>query len=315
MEQNNNNNLSLYTILICGVPAIGKTFLCENIKKLFNNDNLIYLNFDKYSEINKDNYFQYQQMRNDYLNNYNNKLNNILNNNINNNLKDIFILLDDNFYLKSMRKKIFISFMDKYYNINNNNIHFYYIEIFLKTNNIDYLFENNNLRNNVIPNDIIIKMNNIFEYDSPYLKSDQIIIYEIINKDSLNNFSFQNILKNKQKFKIKINNNNNKNNINHGNNLNEKNNKAKIIDLIENNLRKKISEIMKIKSNKISGKTISNKKKEFMKLIYDSINKQKLIKDININTLISKLDYDNINNNELIINSIIDFFLNNFIKN
>ena len=315
MEQNNNNNLSLYTILICGVPAIGKSFLCENIKKLFNNDNLICLNFDKYSEINKDNYFQYQQMRNDYLNNYNNKLNNILNNNINNNLKDIFILLDDNFYLKSMRKKIFISFMDKYYSINNNNIHFYYIEIFLKTNNIDYLFENNNLRNNIIPNDIIIKMNNIFEYDSPYLKSDQIIIYEINNKDSLNNFSFQNILKNKQKFKININNNNNKNNINNSNNLNEKNNKAKIIDLIENNLRKKISEIMKIKSNKISGKTISNKKKEFMKLIYDSINKQKLIKDININTLISKLDYNNINNNELIINSIIDFFLNNFIKN
>ena len=52
-----------------------------------------------------------------------------------------------------------------------------------------------------------------------------------------------------------------------------------------------------------------------MKLIYDSINKQKLLKDININTLISKLNYDNINNNELIINNIIDFFLNNFIKN
>ena len=312
MEQNNKNNyLNLFTILICGVPAIGKTFLCEKIKKLFNDGNLIYLNFDQYSDINKDNYFQFQQMRNDYLNNYNINLNNILNNNINNNniTKDLFILLDDNFYLKSMRKKIFNSFMDKYYNINDNDINFYYIEIFLKTNNIDYLIENNNLRNNIIPNEIIIKMNNIFEYDSPYLKNDHIIMYDINNKDSLNNISFQNILKNKQKFKINLNNNKNITN-----NLNEKNNKAKIIDLIENNLRKKISEIMKIKTNKISGKTISNKKKEFMKLIYDSINKQKLIKDKNINTLISKLNFNNINNNELIINNIIDFFLNNFIK-
>ena len=59
---------TIFIILIGGIPGIGKSLLsnkiCEECKDLFE---IKYLNFDNEENINKDNYLQYQQMRDDYL--------------------------------------------------------------------------------------------------------------------------------------------------------------------------------------------------------------------------------------------------------
>ena len=95
----------IFIVLIGGIPGIGKSFLsekiCEEYKDCFD---IKYLNFDKIENINKDNYLQYQQMRNDYLLKIKEIFNEI-NNGINN--KSLLVILDDNFFLKSMRIKIY----------------------------------------------------------------------------------------------------------------------------------------------------------------------------------------------------------------
>ena len=101
----------IFIMVIGGVPGVGKSFLAEKICSEYRNIfDIKYLNFDKIENINKDNYLQYQQMRNDYLL----KAKEIFNN-INNNYlltKSLMIILDDNFFLKSMRKKIYNSLID-----------------------------------------------------------------------------------------------------------------------------------------------------------------------------------------------------------
>ena len=236
----------IFLIVIGGIPGTGKS---ENI--------------------NKDNYLQYQQMRNDYLLKVKEIFNSINNNCVLN--KSIMIILDDNFFLKSMRKKIYNLLIDKIIELNSNIFQFYYLEILLKPFDINYCFKMNLNRENKsqIPENIIINMNNIFEYSSPYANNDQVLILDIINEQSINDNLVKEIFNNKEKYFI--------------NYLNEKkekeekiiikkDEKSKLIDDIEEIIRKEVNEIFKRnKENKKKGKEISIYKKEFMKLLINNI--------------------------------------------
>ena len=279
----------IFIVLISGVPGVGKSFLSRKICEEYRNSfDIKYLNFDKIENINKDNYLQYQQMRNDYLLKIKEIFNEI-NNDINN--KSLLIILDDNFFLKSMRKKIYNSLIDKIIELNSDNIKFYYLEILLKSSDINYCLKMNSIRDKKeqIPNEIIINMNNIFEYNSPYINNNQIKIIEIINEQKINNNLIQDIFNNKEKYIININNKEKeiKEKI-----IIEKNDKAKLIDNIEDIIRKEVNLIFKNKLNKNKGKEISFYKKEYMKIFIN------IIKNIENNTNIE----DNANSNKDLLN-------------
>jgi len=302
---------NIFIILIGGIPAIGKSYLSSKILSEYKDIyTLKYLNFDLIENINKDNYLQYQQMRNDYLL----KIKEILNDpNINNNnSKPLVIILDDNFFLKSMRKKIYNSTLDKIFESKNikNNIKYYFLEILLKPKDLNYCLTMNKKRNNneMIPDDIIINMNNIFEYNSPYLNKNQSIILEINNEESLKNSNIiKDIFNNNEKYIIKQKEYEEKDKI-----IIEKDNKAKLIDNIEDLVRKEISEILKSnKNNRKKGKEISIHKKEYMKIIMNTIKK------INSeNNLTNDNNYNNNNcngNNSRVFNLLKDCVENNII--
>ena len=259
---------TIFIILIGGIPGIGKSFLsnkiCVECKDLFD---IKYLNFDNEENINKDNYLQYQQMRDDYLL----KIKDIFADIKNINNKSLLVILDDNFFLKSMRKKIYNSLMDKIIELNSNNFKFYYLEILLKPFDISYCLKMNKLRekNSQIPDNIIINMNNIFEYNSPHVNDSQILILDVKNEESINNNVIQETFNNKEKYII----NNNKNYFAVKEKIIiEKNNKAKLIDDIEDIIRKEVNLILKSNDeNKKKGKEISKYKKEYMKIIYNNI--------------------------------------------
>jgi len=261
---------NIFIILIGGIPAIGKSYLSSKILSEYKDIyDIKYLNFDLIENINKDNYLQYQQMRNDYLL----KIKEIFNDpNINNNSKPLMIILDDNFFLKSMRKKIYNSIIDKILESNIKNNIYYFLEMLLKPKDLNYCLTMNKNRssNQIIPNDIIVNMNNIFEYNSPYLNKSQSIILEINNEESLQNSNIiKEIFKNKEKYIIKQKENEEKEKI-----IIEKDNKAKLIDSIEDLVRKEVSEIFKSnKNNRKKGKEISFLKKEYMKIILNNIKK------------------------------------------
>ena len=279
----------IFIILIGGIPGIGKSFLSEKICEEFKDSfDIKYLNFDKIENINKDNYLQYQQMRNDYLLKIKEIFNEI-NNDINN--KSLLIILDDNFFLKSMRKKIYNSLIDKIIELNSDIIKFYYLEILLKSTDLDYCLKMNLIRDKKeqIPNEIIINMNKIFEYNSLYVNNNQIKIIEIINEHSINNNLIQEIFNNKEKYIININNKEKeiKEKI-----IIEKNDKAKLIDNIEDIIRKEVNLIFKNNLNKNKGKEISLYKKEYMKILIN------IIKNLENNTNIE----DNADNNKDLLN-------------
>ena len=297
----------VYTFLICGIPAIGKSFFCkkliEEIKKenqLNYNFEVIHLSFDNIENINQNNYLQFQQMRDDFLKKYNETIDFCFKN-INN--KNFYIILDDNFFLKSMRKKIYNLLIDKifqYQNKNNN----CYLEIFLKTNNLDYVIKNNENRKDKIPNNIILRMNEMFEYDSPYIKNKNHKIIVVENSNTFDNVNFKEIInfgnlieKKSEEKKMII----------------EKNENAKFIDDIELIIRKEISNIMKDKNNKKKGKIISQMKKEFMKEISNYVNLKNCSNE-NINIFFQKNNIKEILSNENIKNSLLLIF-NSFIKN
>ena len=286
---------NIFIILIGGIPGIGKSFLSNKICEIYKDlCQIKYLNFDKVENINKDNYLQYQQMRDDYLLKIKSILDDI-NNIVNNNNKSTLVILDDNFFLKSMRKKIYNSLMDKIIELNSdNNFKFYYLEILLKPLDLNYCLKMNNLRekNSQIPENIIINMNNIFEYNSPHVNNSQILILEIKNEESINNDIIKEIFNNKEKYSI---NNNYKNNFEIKEKIMiEKNDKAKLLDGIEDIIRKEVNLILKSNDeNKKKGKEISKYKKEYMKIIYNNIK--------------------NLENNEVYNTSLLDA-LNNCIK-
>lgn len=308
----------IFLIVIGGIPGIGKSFLAERICSEYKNIfDIRYLNFDKIENINKDNYLQYQQMRNDYLLKVKEIFNSINNNCVLN--KSIMIILDDNFFLKSMRKKIYNLLIDKIIELNSNIFQFYYLEILLKPFDINYCFKMNLNRENKsqIPENIIINMNNIFEYSSPYANNEQILILDIINEQSINDNLVKEIFNNKEKYFI--------------NYLNEKkekeekiiikkDEKSKLIDDIEEIIRKEVNEIFKRnKENKKKGKEISIYKKEFMKLLINNIkniennkneisNNNKDLFDLLKNNIINK--NFNISENQQLIELIKDNFKN-----
>ena len=316
MESSNKKKIFLF--VIGGIPGIGKSFLAERICSEYKNIfDIRYLNFDKIENINKDNYLQYQQMRNDYLLKVKEIFNSINNNCVLN--KSIMIILDDNFFLKSMRKKIYNLLIDKIIELNSNIFQFYYLEILLKPFDINYCFKMNLNRENKsqIPENIIINMNNIFEYSSPYANNDQVLILDIINEQSINDNLVKEIFNNKEKYFI--------------NYLNEKkekeekiiikkDEKSKLIDDIEEIIRKEVNEIFKRnKENKKKGKEISIYKKEFMKLLINNIkniennkneilNNNKDLFDLLKNNIINK--NFNISENQQSIELIKDNFKN-----
>ena len=136
---------NIFIILIGGIPGIGKSFLSNKICEIYKDlCQIKYLNFDKVENINKDNYLQYQQMRDDYLLKIKDILDDI-ENIVNNNNKSTLVILDDNFFLKSMRKKIYNSLMDKIIELNSDsNFKFYYLEILLKPLDLNYCLKNLN---------------------------------------------------------------------------------------------------------------------------------------------------------------------------
>ena len=267
------NKKDIFILLIGGIPGIGKSYLAHKIiseyKEIYD---IKYLNFDLLENINKDNYLQYQQMRNDYLLKINEIFKDINNININN--KALFIILDDNFFLKSMRKKIYNAILDilMQNNLIQKNINFYYIELFLKSTDINYCLKMNSKRDNnqIIPDNIIINMNNIFEYNSPYTNKNQTIIININNEENLRNINIiEDVLNNKKKYIIKIKDKDKeiKDKIDI-----KKDSKSELIDDIENIIRKEINDILKTNENiRKKGKEISLYKKEYMKKIINEI--------------------------------------------
>ena len=310
---------AIFIMIIGGVPGVGKSFLsnkiCTEYKNIFE---IKYLNFDSIENINKDNYLQYQQMRNDYLV----KIKEIFRDINDFDTKNLLVILDDNFFLKSMRKKIFNSLMDKVIELNSNLIKFYYLEILLKPFDINYCLKMNLNREktNIIPDNIIFKMNNIFEYNSPYANDSQVLILNISNEESLNNNKLiQEIFDNKDKYIIKK---KKENEIKEKIKI-EKDEKAKLIDDIEDILRKEVNLIFqKNKEIQKRGKEISSYKKEYMKIILNCIknfeneknidteNKNELLVILK-NCIINKTF--NISQNQQLIDLIKNDF-NNFLK-
>ena len=266
------NLKKIFILCVGGVPASGKSFLAEKICAQFKNAfDIKYLNFDKIENINKDNYLQYQQMRNDYLLKIKEILMDINNNNEINNNKEIMIILDDNFFLKSMRKKIYNLLIDKIIELNSNRFKFYYLEILLKPSDINYCLKMNLKRDKIyqIPDNIIINMNNIFEYNSPYANNNQVLILDIINEQSINNNLIKEIFNNKEKYVINY---LNEKNQKEEKIIIEKDDKSKLIDNIEEIIRKEVNELFKRKEeNRKKGKEISIFKKEYMKILINNI--------------------------------------------
>ena len=310
---------TIFIMIIGGVPGVGKSFLsnkiCTEYKNIFE---IKYLNFDSIENINKDNYLQYQQMRNDYLV----KIKEIFRDINDFDTNNLLVILDDNFFLKSMRKKIFNTLMDKVIELNSNLIKFYYLEILLKPFDINYCLKMNLNREktNIIPDNIIVKMNNIFEYNSPYANDSQVLILNISNEESLNNNKLiQEIFDNKDKYIIKK---KKENEIKEKIKI-EKDEKAKLIDDIEDILRKEVNLIFqKNKEIQKRGKEISSYKKEYMKIILNCIknfeneknkdteNKNELLVILK-NCIINKTF--NISQNQQLIDLIKNDF-NNFLK-
>ena len=244
---------TIFIMIIGGVPGVGKSFLsnkiCTEYKNIFE---IKYLNFDSIENINKDNYLQYQQMRNDYLV----KIKEIFRDINDFDTKNLLVILDDNFFLKSMRKKIFNTLMDKVIELNSNLIKFYYLEILLKPFDINYCLKMNLNREktNIIPDNIIVKMNNIFEYNSPYANNNQVLILDIINEQSINNNLIKEIFNNKEKYVINY---LNEKNQKEEKIIIEKDDKSKLIDNIEEIIRKEVNELFKRKEeNRKKGKRV-----------------------------------------------------------
>ena len=302
-------NKNIFIILIGGIPGIGKSYLSNKITLEFKDlYEIKYLNFDLIENINKENYLQYQQMRNDYLLKIQEILQEINDFNFN---KSLLIILDDNFFLKSMRKKIYNLIFDKIIEFQNNksNIKFYYVELLLKPKDINYCLKKNLDRNNSqkIPDNIIVNMNKMFEYSSPYINKNQSIILDINNEESLNNSNkIKDIFNNKDKYIIQHKEKEEKEKI-----IVEKGNKAKLIDDIEDIIRKEVNIILKSNENNIKkGKEISIYKKEYMKMLLNDIKKKELNNNSNIDN-----DIENKSNTLKLLKDCIINNINNISQN
>lgn len=308
------NKFRIYTILICGIPAVGKSYLSKKLVKFYKETkygmNCVHLSFDNITNINKDNYFQFQEMRDDFVNAYKETINKAIDKE-----ENCVVILDDNFYLKSMRKKIYQSMNEIIDNKERSDLfEWFYGEVFIQCNDIKYALGLNEERKEKIPKELIEKMNLLFEYSSPYLNNSNLILtISISNKDSLNQINFEELKKNVEQYcQIKK---EKKNTIQCE--IIKKDTKAQFIDLIELNLRQSINQFMKTNKNKnINGKMISTKKKEYMNIIISFINNSSNKVSINdtlfydIVTSITSNQYT-----EELNNKIINYFIKSFIFN
>lgn len=274
MDDFNLNNLpKINVILICGIPGAGKTYLTNLIKNKIEDEillkeklNVENLSFDELflnDQINlhgSETKFEldltkYNKVRKDYFNCYINTVDQIKNSN-----KKHILLLDDNFHFKSMRKPFYKNIKElslkNCYEVS-------YLEIHLSCS-LAYAIKNNSNRKgfNYIPESVIIKMFNNFQFNSfikdlsiqinpensnPFNNSDLFFIFQKL----INNFKIiSDLTLNESLNKLKI---------------NKKENKETFIDLLESKIRKITGDL--IKANKDLSKEISIKKKEFMLLV------------------------------------------------
>lgn len=308
------NKCRIYTILICGIPATGKTFLSKKIVEFCKENklglNCLHMSFDNISNINQENYFKFKEMRDGFVNDYKMTVNSVMTKN-----ESALIILDDNFYLKSMRKKIYQSMNDI---IDNNerssSFDWFYGEIFLQCSDIQYILTQNEERKEKIPNEIISKMNTLFEYSSPYLSNpNSTFTLSINNKNLLQEMNYEDLLTQIEKCCIikreKVNTIKNE--------IISKDIQAQFIDLVELKLRQSINQFMKTNKNKsINGKVISNKKKEYMNIIISYIHNipsQESISDAQLNDIVISLQCTQYTDE--LSNKIINYFINVFIFN
>jgi hypothetical protein len=272
-----NQSHKIYTLLVGGIPGIGKTFFSNQVKTYITNEhsnnnsfNIKVLNFDQIENINADNYFNFQEMRDDYVKEYSNYLMGI--NDSNNKLYE-YIILDDNFFLKSMRKKIYQNLINHIESKQNTKYTYYYIEIFLKCTNLSIAFSNNESRKEIIPINVIQNIHDKFEYSSPYLSDcKNVFIYNIDDINSLKKFPFKTVFNYIIENKCKISLNSNKIQPL----IISKTYEAKIIDLIELQLRKEINlYLTKNSQMRSKGKDLSNYKKEYIKLLNHALTSTK----------------------------------------
>lgn len=308
------NKCRIYTILICGIPAIGKTFLSKKIVEFCKGKkvglNCVHMSFDNISNINQDNYFKFKEMRDGFVNDYKMTINSVISKD-----ESALIILDDNFYLKSMRKKIYQSMNDIIDNKErSSSFDWFYGEIFLQYSDIQYILTQNEERKEKIPNEIISKMNTLFEYSSPYLSNpNSTFTLSINNKNLLQEMNYEDLLTQIEKCCLikreKVSNIKNE--------IISKDIQAQFIDLVELKLRQSINQFMKTNKNKtINGKVISNKKKEYMNIIISHIHNipsQESISDAQLNDILTSLQCNQYTDE--LSNKIINYYINVFIFN
>ena len=308
------NKCRIYTILICGIPAIGKTYLSKKIVEFYKGNkvgvNCLHMSFDNITNINQDNYFKFKEMRDDFVNKYKMTINTAINKD-----ESILIILDDNFYLKSMRKKIYQSMNDIIDNEERSgSFDWFYGEIFLQCSDINYILTQNEERKEKIPNEIITKMNTLFEYSSPYLSNpNSTFTLSINNKSLLHQLNYEELFTQVEKCCL-IKREKGKS---IQSEIISKDSQAQFIDLIELKLRQSINQFMKTNKNKsINGKVISNKKKEYMSILISHIHNlptKESITDTEMRDILTVL-HSNQYSDEL-SNKIINYFINVFIFN
>jgi tRNA uridine 5-carbamoylmethylation protein Kti12 len=274
MESIKDNNINV--ILICGIPGVGKSTCADKLRTcLLQKDFKIEtLNFDKiFLKDSKIDLSIYNQSRLQLFNTFKTIIHKYLNTS-----EKLFILLDDNFYFRSMRKPYY-KFIKDILKSCKACIKVSYLEVHLRAK-LEYCINNNNQREGLelIPNEIIEKMHNSFEYHSflkplVYLKditSREDLIGEnevelILNKLENNYKEILKAIENEAKQKKTQN----------------KELKAVFIEQLDIALRAKNGELLKV--DKTKGKELSALKQQYLQLIKSILYSKSVIK-LPINT-------------------------------
>ena len=111
--------------------------------------------------------------------------------------------------------------------------------------------------NQRIPDNIIINMNNLFEYNSPYINKNKTVILNIEIEENINNSNLvKDIFNDIEKYIFKTKEKEEKDKI-----IIDKDNKGKLIDDIENIIRKEINNLFKRSKYRKYGKVYQFTKK------------------------------------------------------
>lgn len=306
------NSSMTNVILICGIPGCGKTNLANNISFWIQSNHpnieVATMEFDKIEQVDKDNYSNFQLMRDHYFSVFTGLLNK---DSLLSPSRERMFILDDNFYLKSMRKKIYQAVYDYYINKKDDkNSKVNYCEVFLDCE-CSFAIEMNSKRDKdkQIPNDVIEKMYKDFEYKSPYMKDNMCYHYNVKDIDELKNFSIESLILSVKNCNVTI--NQSDQNLLLEKQLEPKKDEAVFIDELELMLRKGIA--LKIKEAKVmSSKDISLLKKAFVKLtsrLISNVNASCVniqSNSVSIEEIKSILQLRNCNK----LNILVDYFIN-----